>query len=171
MVLSPLRAAHLRAAHPLEAHYLAWYRRLLERAGLTVVVCEAEMHDRTMAQVQGLPHWSLLVLAEALERSGADLELLEQLSTPTYRSMLALLRRILAADAGLYAQIQRQNPHLAALRGDWRRASQKLEETLHAESMTDARPAPDAAFEREFRRLAERFAASAQDERSAQAGE
>ena len=117
MVLSPLQAAHLRAEHPLEAHYLAWYRRLLERAGLTVV-CEAEMHDRTMAQVQGLPHWSLLVLAEALERSGANLELLDQLSTPTYRSMLALLRRILAADAGLYAQIQRQNPHLAALRED-----------------------------------------------------
>jgi prephenate dehydrogenase len=87
-----------------------WLKDLLENAGAKVKVTSAKEHDRLMAVVQGLAHFSLIALEMAIRELGVSPEDLEDFATPTFSTLHNLARRLFSQDAKLYACIQLQNP-------------------------------------------------------------
>jgi prephenate dehydrogenase len=87
-----------------------WLKQLLENAGARVKVTTALEHDRLMAVVQGLSHFTLIALGMAIRQLGVAPKDLEDFATPTFSTLHSLARRLLSQDAALYACIQLQNP-------------------------------------------------------------
>ncbi len=97
--------------------WFSWLKELLENAGARVKVTTATEHDRLMAVVQGLAHFSLIALEMAIRELGVAPQDLEDFATPTFSTLHNLARRLFSQDAKLYACIQLQNPaNRAALR-------------------------------------------------------
>jgi prephenate dehydrogenase len=97
--------------------WFSWLKELLENAGARVKVTTATEHDRLMAVVQGLAHFSLIALEMAIRELGVAPQDLENFATPTFSTLHNLARRLFSQDAKLYACIQLQNPaNRAALR-------------------------------------------------------
>lgn len=84
---------------------------LFDRMGLELVHADPETHDRMMAMVQVLVHFSTLVLGSALHRSGTSIEQSLEFTSPIYRMELALIGRLFAQDPNLYAEIEMANPY------------------------------------------------------------
>jgi prephenate dehydrogenase len=87
-----------------------WLKGLLIDAGARVKVTTAAEHDRLMAVVQGLAHFTLIALEMAIRQLGVDPKDLEDFATPTFSTLHQLARRLFTQDAALYACIQLQNP-------------------------------------------------------------
>jgi len=87
-----------------------WLKDLLEKGGARVKVTTAKEHDRIMAVVQGLAHFTLIALGMTIRHLGVSPQDLEDFATPTFSTLHQLARRLFNQDAGLYACIQLQNP-------------------------------------------------------------
>lgn len=87
-----------------------WLKELLVKAGARVKVTTATEHDRLMAVVQGLAHFTLIALEMAIRELGVAPQDLEDFATPTFATLHNLARRLFCQDAELYACIQLQNP-------------------------------------------------------------
>ncbi len=87
-----------------------WLKDLLDAAGARVKVTTAPEHDRLMAVVQGLAHFTLIALEMAIRELGVDPQDLEDFATPTFGTLHRLARHLFTQDAKLYACIQLQNP-------------------------------------------------------------
>lgn len=90
--------------------YYKWYKNFLKSLGLEVIEMNSEEHDRHMAVIQCLTHFSNLSLGSALSKINYDLEKGEKIATPIYQLRLYGVGRILAQDPILYADIQKYNP-------------------------------------------------------------
>ena len=93
---------------------------LYERMGIKVSVIEDwREHDRIMAHVQSLMHFVHLCFARSLEKSGLDLDLIDAICSPVYKSYLSFSCRILNRDPRLYSRIIVDNPNAAKAIGDY----------------------------------------------------
>ena len=104
-------------------------RWLLDQIGLWGAVLREESpeaHDRAMAMIQAMRHFSTLVYGAFLEREGADLDALLRLSSPIYRLELAMVGRLFAQNPDLYADIILSAEDLPALADDYRAALDEL---------------------------------------------
>jgi prephenate dehydrogenase len=90
--------------------WFTWLKTLLETAGARVKISTAAEHDRLMAVVQGLAHFTLIALEMAIRDLGVVSQDLEDFATPTFTTLHHLARHLLSQDATLYACIQLQNP-------------------------------------------------------------
>jgi prephenate dehydrogenase len=90
--------------------WFSWLKDLLEKAGAKVKVTTPREHDRLMAVVQGLAHFSLIALEMSIRELGVAPEDLEDFATPTFSTLHNLARHLFSQDAKLYACIQLQNP-------------------------------------------------------------
>jgi prephenate dehydrogenase len=112
------------------------YRSLLTSLGVTIIEMSAEEHDRHMAVIQCLTHFSNLALGHTLHTLNYDLATGEKISTAVYRMRLYGVGRILAQDPVLYADIQRYNPYAKAVTAQYARA---VDDLLHAIDHDDER--------------------------------
>lgn len=94
-----------------DSMFLPWYRHFLKELGLEIMDMSADQHDRHMAVIQCLTHFSNVALGSALEKLQYDLHMGDAISTPVYRMRLYGVGRILAQDPMLYADIQKYNPY------------------------------------------------------------
>jgi len=69
-------------------------------------------HDKLMGVIQGLNHFNLFVSAKTLARFAPNLELVKNLSSPTYRIFIIFLTRYALQDPRLYADIQMYNRYV-----------------------------------------------------------
>ncbi|MCK5600257.1 prephenate dehydratase, partial [Candidatus Pacearchaeota archaeon] len=83
---------------------------LLKKNHVDVRELSAKKHDHLMSYVQALSHFSDLVLADVLNKSGLSVSNFLKYQSPPYRLKLDMMGRILNQDPNLYAQIQIQNP-------------------------------------------------------------
>lgn len=104
----------------------------LSRQGARVVTTTAEAHDRMMAIIQGLTHFSTLCMADTIRRTGTGLEDALRCTSPVYRIDLGLIGRLLGQDPDLYADMLIMNPFVPAVIQELRRSMQNLEETVKA---------------------------------------
>lgn len=81
------------------------------------VLCEktAAQHDELMQLIQAMRHFSSLVYGVHLAEEGADLQQLLQLSSPIYRLELAMVGRLFAQNAELYADIMLSSAQVTGL--------------------------------------------------------
>jgi prephenate dehydrogenase len=84
---------------------------LMERIGWRIVLSDVEEHDRAMAVVQVLHHFSYLCLASSVSQLGIDM----RFCTRSLERTLRILRR-LNRDLGVILSIQRENPFAAEVR-------------------------------------------------------
>ncbi len=88
-----------------------WLRLELGRMGFELIETDPVTHDRMMAVVQVLVHYSTLVMGEALRSTGVSIEESLRFTSPIYRLELAFVGRLFTQSADLYAEIEMSNPH------------------------------------------------------------
>lgn len=89
------------------------YQWLLEQIqiwGAKIYSTSAQEHDRNMTYIQALRHFSTFVSGVHLSKQPVQLAQLLALSSPIYRLELAMIGRLFAQDAGLYADIIMDKP-------------------------------------------------------------
>jgi prephenate dehydrogenase len=108
----------------------AWYREFLCSLGVEVIDMTPEEHDRHMAVIQCLTHFSNLSLGIALEHMHYDLIKGDKIATAIYQMRLYGAGRILAQDPDLYADIQRYNPYAKEVAQKYLASVQELCDTV-----------------------------------------
>ncbi len=88
----------------------AWFRTELGRMGFELIETEPKQHDRMMALIQVLIHFSTIVTGEALKRTGVPVEDTLPFTSPIYRLELTTIGRLFAQEPELYAEIEMRNP-------------------------------------------------------------
>lgn len=89
--------------------WLGWLRSACESLGMVVVESTPREHDRAMAIVQVLTHFSTEVMGRVLQRLDAPIERTLDFTSPVYLMELLMTARHFAQSADLYASIQMTN--------------------------------------------------------------
>lgn len=115
--------------------YVQWYKDFLEFLGLNVLDMTKEEHDKHMAVIQCLTHFSALSLGSTLEKLNYDLIKGESIATPVYLMRFYGVGRILAQDPDLYTDIQMYNPFAKDVAKMYKKS---VDELLNAVDNSDA---------------------------------
>ncbi|GAB4547672.1 MAG: hypothetical protein Tsb0013_07580 [Phycisphaerales bacterium] len=100
--------------------------RTFDAMGLERIEADPDDHDRVMALVQVLTHFSTIVMGEALRASGVDLRESLRFTSPIYRLELAFVGRLFAQSSDLYAEILMTNPRSGETLDAFRDAADRL---------------------------------------------
>ncbi len=113
-----------------EGKYYKWYKYFLENLGLNILEMTADEHDKQMATIQCLTHFSTLSLGRTLQSMGYDLKKGECIATPVYLMRLYAVGRILAQDPGLYTDMQNFNPYAKEVILKYKKSVDELSEAV-----------------------------------------
>ncbi len=100
---------------PVEGRSSRWFpviRSLYEESGAHIEIMDAVQHDKMMAVVQGLTHFTYISIGSVFRELEFDVANSRRFMSPMYDIMLDLVGRILAQNPYLYAMIQ-MNPEVA----------------------------------------------------------
>lgn len=92
-------------SHGRDADQYQWLVKQLKVWGAVLTEKSAQQHDDLMQLIQAMRHFSSLVYGVHLAEEQADLQQLLELSSPIYRLELAMVGRLFAQNAELYADI------------------------------------------------------------------
>lgn len=92
-----------------------WLLQQIQMWGVKIYHVDATEHDHHMTYIQALRHFSTFVYGLYLSQQPVDLEKLLALSSPIYRLELAMVGRLFAQDAALYADIIADKPENLAV--------------------------------------------------------
>jgi chorismate mutase/prephenate dehydrogenase len=92
-----------------------WLLQQLQVWGATLHHTDPQEHDQNMAFIQALRHFTTFAYGLNLSKEQVDLSELLALSSPIYRLELAMVGRLFAQDAQLYADIIMSSPNNLAL--------------------------------------------------------
>jgi prephenate dehydrogenase len=123
--------------------------RIFRAEGARVTVTTPEAHDRMMAVIQGITHFSTLCMAGAMRTLGTDIGEALACTSPVYRIQLGLIGRLLGQDPALYADILQMNPASGLALSAFEQAVRDLRGCVAS--------GDPAAFEEFFRDTAARF--------------
>jgi len=126
-----------------------WWKDLLLKNKVDVKELSAEKHDKLMAYIQSLTHFSYLALADVLQKSGLKISDILEYQSPIYRLRLDVMGRILNQDPNLYAQIQIQNPDSLKVMEDLMSSSKEWVEIVRNKNLKK--------FEKRFVELSDYF--------------
>jgi len=90
--------------------WLDWIVHLLREEEANVIQTTPEKHDRMMAVVQCLVHFTSLIFSQTMKQEGIDPQELFHFASPVYRMQLNIAGRIARQSAELYRDIQFENP-------------------------------------------------------------
>jgi prephenate dehydrogenase len=96
--------------------------------GARIVTTTPEEHDRIMAIVQGLTHFSTLCMAETMRLLDVDIARALNFTSPIYRIEMDLIGRLLSQDPDLYGGILQMNPSVPAVIAAFHEAVERLSE-------------------------------------------
>lgn len=92
-----------------------WLLQQIQMWSVKIYHVDATEHDHHMTYIQALRHFSTFVYGLYLSQQPVDLEKLLALSSPIYRLELAMVGRLFAQDAALYADIIADKPENLAV--------------------------------------------------------
>ena len=92
-------------SHGRDAEKYQWLIQQFTVWGAVLTEKSAQQHDELMQLIQAMRHFSSLVYGVHLAEEQADLQQLLELSSPIYRLELAMVGRLFAQNAELYADI------------------------------------------------------------------
>jgi chorismate mutase/prephenate dehydrogenase len=101
--------------HGRDENQYQWLLKQLNVWGAELAVKQAAEHDSAMQLIQAMRHFSSLVYGVHLADEKANLNELLQLSSPIYRLELAMVGRLFAQNAELYADIMLSSCEVTAL--------------------------------------------------------
>ncbi len=91
---------------------------------------EPETHDKAMSLVQGLMHFSELVVADVIRKSELSGDDMEEFSSPVYQLITDLTARMLNQKPGLYGSIQAENPENEEVRERFIDSAESIKEIV-----------------------------------------
>jgi prephenate dehydrogenase len=118
-----------------------------EENGADLHFTEPEKHDKAMSLVQGLMHFSELVVADVIRKSELGGEDMEEFSSPVYQLITDLTARMLNQKPGLYGSIQAENPENEEVRERFIDSAEDIRELVGDEE----------AFAEKFEELGDEF--------------
>ena len=124
--------------------------------GAEIHVTEPDQHDKAMSIVQGLMHFSELVVAETIRKSDLSGPEMEEYSSPVYQLITDLTARMLNQKPGLYGSIQAENPENEEVRERFMESAEDIQELIGDEE----------AFAEKFEELGEEFDLQGAQERT-----
>lgn len=92
-----------------------WLLDQIQIWGGKIEVIDATQHDHAMTYIQALRHFSTFAYGLHLSQQAVELPQLLALSSPIYRLELAMIGRLFAQDASLYADIIADKPENLAV--------------------------------------------------------
>ncbi len=101
----------------------------LEGRGAKVSLMTPDQHDEMMAVILGLAHFIAIVSADSLAAFDR-LKQMEPIGGVTYRVLLTLVESVISEDAGLYASLQMNLPHLPQFQQRFRQNCQEWAEIV-----------------------------------------
>ncbi|MEM7229695.1 MAG: bifunctional chorismate mutase/prephenate dehydrogenase [Planctomycetota bacterium] len=114
--------------------WLEWCRTMFGARGLIIEETDPEHHDRMMAIVQVLTHFSTEVLGRAMQRLGVTVEETLAYTSPVYLLDVLMTARHFAQSPELYASIQMSNPRTAEVTTTFVEAAEELAGYANAEN-------------------------------------
>ena len=124
--------------------------------GADIHVTNPESHDKAMSIVQGLIHFSELVVAETIRKSKVEEEEMKEYSSPVYQLITDLTARMLNQKPGLYGSIQAENPENENIRESFIDSAEEIKSVVGNEE----------AFADKFEELGEEFDLEGAQERT-----
>jgi prephenate dehydrogenase len=110
--------------------YLKWLRNFLEKQKARVYETTPQLHDETMAVVQGLTHFTYIAIGKTLQELDFDIKKSRNFSSPIYELMLDMIGRIIGQSPELYASIQTQNPRTTKVHKKFIAVAEELAEAV-----------------------------------------
>lgn len=98
----------------------------LEKKGANLFEMSPESHDEFMAVIQGLTHFSAIVLCHCLKDLDFDIKKSLECTSPVYRLTLDMAGRILNQQPELYADISLLNPKTTEVLSQYLRSAEDL---------------------------------------------
>ncbi|RME41684.1 MAG: bifunctional chorismate mutase/prephenate dehydrogenase [Planctomycetota bacterium] len=95
--------------------WLRWLTQMFHARGLVIKEATPEEHDRAMAVVQVLVHFSTEVMGRTLTALGVDVQETLAFTSPVYLMELLMTARHFAQSSDLYASIEMDNPEAARI--------------------------------------------------------
>jgi chorismate mutase/prephenate dehydrogenase len=95
--------------------WLAWLKSMFEARGLELLETTAERHDKAMAIVQVLTHFSTEVMGKTMARLGVPIDETLLFTSPIYLMEMFMTARHFAQSPRLYGSIQMANPETPAV--------------------------------------------------------
>lgn len=138
-------AAPARCRLPLGEDMLMVFRSL----GALITVMDPATHDRMMAFIQGLAHFTSLAIAETIRREGLDYRDLLACASPFYRIQLGLAGRLLGQAPSLYGDILQMNKSVPEVLDSFIDSAASLRDTVVS--------GDPGRFEEEFGLMKEHF--------------
>jgi prephenate dehydrogenase len=89
-----------------------YFVNILKNAGARLVESSLDEHDRIMAIVQGLTHFTSVVFGHVLQQLKISPENTRCFTSPVYRIQMDIMLRILQQSPDLYGQIATTNPYV-----------------------------------------------------------
>ncbi len=124
------------------------YRELkkdLVRFGAKITELGAEEHDKLMATVQCLTHFTLLTYLNTL-RSLKEFEKTKGVKTPMSASLSKLARAVLAGNSEVYRELQTHNRYAKVIRGRLIESCKELDKIFSAKDVAGANRIFDEAM-------------------------
>lgn len=109
-----------------------WLTSTLSAGGLTLLETTPEDHDRIMAVVQVLTHYSTEVLGRTMQQLNVSVEETLRFSSPIYHLELLMTARHFAQSPNLYSAIQMSNPNTAEVVTAFREAASEFESLIQS---------------------------------------
>ena len=123
MVLTPVRAVG-------EFDWHAWLVDMLSAAGLTLLESTPEAHDRAMAVVQVLTHYSTEVLGRTMQKLDVSVQETLRFTSPIYHMELLMAARHFAQSPDLYSAIEMTNPNAESVTSAFTKAAEELRQLI-----------------------------------------
>lgn len=124
--------------------------------GAEIHVTDPESHDKAMSLVQGLMHFSELVVAETIRKSEISGDEMSEYSSPVYQLITDLTARMLNQKSGLYGSIQAENPENIEIREEFIESAEEIKGLIGDEEK----------FSEKFDELGEEFDLESAQERT-----
>jgi prephenate dehydrogenase len=118
-----------------------------KREGADIHITDPDSHDEAMSLVQGLMHFSELVVAETIRKSDIGGEEMSNYSSPVYQLITDLTARMLNQKPGLYGSIQAENPENVRVREEFIESAEDIRDIIGDEE----------SFAEKFEELGEEF--------------
>ena len=103
--------------------------------GAEIHITDPGSHDSAMSVVQGLMHFSELVIAETVERTELEEET-DEYSTPVHTLITDLVARMLNQQSELYGAIQSENPRNEDIRENFIESAEHMKEIIGTEEFS-----------------------------------
>ncbi|MEM4390108.1 MAG: prephenate dehydrogenase [Candidatus Micrarchaeia archaeon] len=105
-------------------------RAFFAEQGASIVEATPEEHDRMVAVVQALTHFSYITTAATLKELGVNVKASRKFASPVYELTMDLVARIMGQDPHLYADIQMHNPFSKDVRATFVKQAMRLRDIV-----------------------------------------